>query len=1090
VAGYQIEQRLGEGSFGVVWLARREEGHGLVAIKIPRQARMLEFPALRESFDREIDAALRAPRHPNVLLAHESATALLTDGSTVPALVTEYVAGARSLLEAADDRQLDSEARLELFMGAARGVAELQKYGSIHTDLKPQNILVGRDGLPRVADFGGLRLLADNDTAPAQISYRYAAPEVFDDRPETLDHRTVVYSLGKILLELLAGSDAVVLDLYHNRQEAAALIREWHPPDCRQALGAGWAGVLREIERATSADHSARHPNAEALVDALQRASVSPWRRAGRHVIELAEEIPTWVRLTCVALLLVLLSAAAAVGAGQLVAWHGQLGPGRYPKIVLPLPPDDGLQHVAIVNISSRDEALAFAAKHELSGVTAQRATWRSIWAEVAGELAQCQPKALAFDILFRRNDAAAEHTERLAREIRRLNEEEGLPAVVAISPTWDPSPRDSLLDPGIAAATAPQRAGAAEFDRGDCGGRFTVALSLVPSDPVESATSLSLAAVAAALSAGSQSSVDATRGCQISLDSRAGLIELRAPRRGGRVRVDRCETLKSLDSSSRQGARRQAESLPEGWTRDGVVAAIRYFAWPDLAAMQAHTFSIEQAVDLATSDPGRFRNRVIIFSNNAPDADGGTDSTTCGEHTLPNAWFHAQAIESMLDEIALDLRSASRLPIGGPGHVVALLTVAGVGILAGFGAGRIARRTLKPSHPDRAPGRRKRWWLRHTGAACAMLIVAIATAALAAAAWLNLVVPLHYAEFFMTCFIALASGLFWALWPRRGPGAAARPRALRPASSLSTLLLLFAVGLPQVCLESGGAGAAAASALVDGANAATGPNDPPGAGASPAAPPAHVVTPASAAQQASDDPPIEASLRGLIGNFPNRQFLRQWYTKTAAGALPKRRQTNFAVQSGKAELNRSTGLVEITPDAASGAAMAYFSTSLGPTLLQAPTDEKLLTPVEHAVGPYAAWWFPWVGQGPVQGASEGTQIAVASRAGTPAPDDPPGSSVELVRFYLVGPNAGSRVQLFDVSGSRPRPLLAAKGMEGSGFPDLVVEVRILRLSGGSSTVSVGAGPKTVSAAETPEEYKELAALKAFAVSNGLRAPE
>jgi len=1094
VPRYLIEHRLGEGSFGVVWLARREEGHGLVAIKVPRQGRMLEFPALREAFEREIEAALRAPRHANVLLAHESTEALLSDGSTVPALVTEYVAGARSLLEAADERQLDLKGRLELFMGAARGVAELQKYGSIHTDLKPQNILVGLDQVPRVADFGGLRLLADNDTAPAQISYRYAAPEVFDNRPETLDHRTVVYSLGKMLLELLAGSDAVTLPFYRNRQEAAALVRKWRPPDCREVLGAGWAGVLREIDRATDADRSVRQPNADALVDALQRASVSLWRRAWRQLVELADEVPTPLRAVCCAVLLVLLATAGSVVAGQLLAWNGQLGPDRHPKVVLPLPPDDGLQHVAVVSISSAAEALAFANAHEITGITENRATWRRVWAHVAAELAHCQPRALVFDILFRRNDAATEQTERLASEIRRLNEEEGIPSVIAISPTWDPSPGETLLDARLAAAAAPQRAGAAEFDPGDCGQPFTVILSLVPSEPVESASSLSLAAVAAALSDRTPSTPVAARGCEVHLDARNGMIELRGPRRGGRVRVDRCQTLKDLDSSSRAGARRQAESLPERWSRDEVVAAVRYFAWPDLDEMAANTHSIEDAVRLATTDPGRLRDRVILFINTAPTSSGASDMVSCGDRTIPNAWFHAQAIESMLDEVASDGRSASRLPIGGARHVAALLALSAAGVVAGIGAVRIARRLRWRSAPVDAAWRQAPRWFRHSGLLAALLLAITALVALVTSAWLHLVVPLHLAEFVMTSVAAFASGTIWTLWPRAGRRAARREQvAMGPFSTMVLPLALLGPLLgPDLASKPARAAATdiAPAAAVAPADQAGGGGVASGSGSGSGVGTGAVTAPARLGNSTSDDSPVEASLSALSGNFPQRRFVRQWYDMGDSGGLPIRRQTNYAVKSGKAERNASTGLLELTPDASSGAAQAYFTTSLGSAFQPAPLGETLVKRLALGSGAYTAWWFPWVGQGPVQGASEGTQIAVASRSGSPTPEDPAGATIELIRFYLVGPNAGSRLQLFNTSESPAKALLPEKGMVGAGFTDLVVEVRVVRVGSETRQVSAGAGPKAVTAAGTPEEFAELAALKAFAISNGLRVPE
>lgn len=1096
IRGFVVERLQGEGNFGVVWLARRENSDSLVAIKLPKADRLLEYPVLRDAFEQEIDAALRAPRHPNVLLALEATEAVLADGVVVPGLVMEYVAGATGLLEDAEVRTLSRESRLALFLAAARGVAELQNHGCIHTDLKPQNILVGRDHVPRVADFGGLRILAEHKTGPAQISIRYAAPEVFSDQPEILDHRSVVYSLGKILAELLAGRAVLDLPGYRSREEAAALVRTWRPDRCREALGDGWEGVVREIERATQPAPSDRHPNAEAFLDALVHASAARPARIRRKLGLLWDEVPRSIRTTAMAAVLAVLCVVGAVGGGQVLAYHGQLGPGRYPKLVLTPVAAEHARRVVIVSVGTEQEVLDYATARGLEGVTDNRATWRAVWADLAEALGRCQPRALVFDIVFRRNDQhAGPHTQALADALRRLRDLHGVACVLTILPTWDPAPDDGLLDSRLAAAIAPQMAGAAEFDRGQCGENFAINLALLPTDLVQMAPSLALASVAAYFSERPSTPDAAPRGCHITVDVHGGVIEVRGPRRGGRIRTDQCELLSTLDRHRPSGVDQQAKSLPAGWSRDQVRAATRIFKWPNIDGLRARTYSLREILEIAEREPSQLRERVILLSNNAPSHLGATDMADCGNLSFPNAYFHAEAIETLLEE-ALTAGVGPR-EIGDTSRALLLAAVAAGGLGLGGPLARVGGRGARRCTPARLLSAWSTWSPRRRAGMAVLLLGILAIVLLVLAAWCRLVLPLLRAELLMTAFLALSAGLLWRVWSTRPAG----PRDPAPPLGSPWTTINLSLAAPAALFGAPGLVLSAALSLGggDSAWAASPPLPQPMvdlAGTPRTSGPPQGWSSAGGRGLASADGEIVAELQQLAGSFPNRRVVRQWYEPSPGSNKTMRRQTNYALREGKAQVDSSTGLVELEAEVPGGPTSAYFTTSLAPVVFSSPpSGTKLIPPISQPQKDHAlSWWFPWVGQGPVQGASEGTQVAVVSRPGTPLPEDPPGATVELIRYYLVGPNAGSRVQLFNVAVQPPVPLLAVEGMAGKGFVDLAVDLRVVRSgqpqANAPPSVTVVAQPRPVTKEGTPDEFKELTALKQFAVTNGLRVPE
>ena len=270
---YRALRLLGEGGMGRVWLAERTDMlHGRpVALKLPHAAWRHPKLAERLAQEREILAVLD---HPNIARIYDAGVA--ADGQ--PYLALEYVEGER-IDEYARRLSLGVRERVRLFLQVTAAVAHAHARLVVHRDLKPGNILVGRDGQVRLLDFGIAKLLGTDAaaaelTAPAQraLTPRYAAPEQILGQP--IGTAADIYSLGVVLYELLTGE----LPYKPRRASAAALeetIVQGEPPrpsqrtadPRRQRVLQGDLDTI--ILRALKKDPAERYPTAQALADDL-----------------------------------------------------------------------------------------------------------------------------------------------------------------------------------------------------------------------------------------------------------------------------------------------------------------------------------------------------------------------------------------------------------------------------------------------------------------------------------------------------------------------------------------------------------------------------------------------------------------------------------------------------------------------------------------------------------------------------------------------------------------------------------------------------------------------------------------------------
>ena len=196
IGRYDIVRLLGRGGQGIVMLARDPELDRQVAIKLLRH----DIDHIEGELASEARIVSRL-QHPNIVTLHDVGT---YNGSNY--LVFEYIDGAslKALIEAKG--ALPVHKCVILMSQILAGVAYLHENNIIHRDLSPANILISRDGVPKVTDFG-ISVLHDLASAETETNaagtLRYMPPEPFLDLFQT--PASDVFTLGVIFYEMLTG---------------------------------------------------------------------------------------------------------------------------------------------------------------------------------------------------------------------------------------------------------------------------------------------------------------------------------------------------------------------------------------------------------------------------------------------------------------------------------------------------------------------------------------------------------------------------------------------------------------------------------------------------------------------------------------------------------------------------------------------------------------------------------------------------------------------------------------------------------------------------------------------------------------------
>ena len=207
IGGYQIIDILGEGGMSVVYTAIQDHPRRNVAIKVLRGGMYSPTAARRFHLEVEILGKLN---HPWIAKVYEAGTH--DDGNGVtPYFVMEHISNARELTPYLEDEKLVRREVLKLFTKISSAIEHGHHRGVVHRDLKPGNILIDKNGDPKIIDFGVARSL-DNNTVSEEAAteagrlvgtVQFMAPEQVDPKIQDIDARCDVYALGVVLYQML-----------------------------------------------------------------------------------------------------------------------------------------------------------------------------------------------------------------------------------------------------------------------------------------------------------------------------------------------------------------------------------------------------------------------------------------------------------------------------------------------------------------------------------------------------------------------------------------------------------------------------------------------------------------------------------------------------------------------------------------------------------------------------------------------------------------------------------------------------------------------------------------------------------------------
>jgi eukaryotic-like serine/threonine-protein kinase len=265
---YEIVGLLGTGGMGDVYRARDSKLGRDVAIKVLPPLFSTDADRLAR-FDREA-RTLASLNHPHILTVHDIEH---VDGR--PYLVTEFVDGGTLKTWALSDTRTWRQS-VDRLVGVADGLAIAHAAGIVHRDIKPDNILISKNGYGKLADFGLAKLFEGIDSATADTigaarthpgmivgTIAYMSPEQAAGKPA--DARSDIFSFGVVLYEVLAGRQP-----FAGASDLEVLQRVQHQP--AEPLGEEIPPALRMVvEKALEKDPAERYQSMRDMVVDLRR---------------------------------------------------------------------------------------------------------------------------------------------------------------------------------------------------------------------------------------------------------------------------------------------------------------------------------------------------------------------------------------------------------------------------------------------------------------------------------------------------------------------------------------------------------------------------------------------------------------------------------------------------------------------------------------------------------------------------------------------------------------------------------------------------------------------------------------------------
>ena len=263
---YEILERIGTGGMAVVYKAKCYRLNRLVAVKILKSD-LAQDEDFRRRFNAEA-AAVAQLSHPNIVSVYD-----VSRGGDTEYIVMELIDGI-TLKQYMEKRgQLNWRESLHFITQIMRGLSHAHSRGIVHRDIKPQNVMVLRDGSVKVADFGiaCLENSAQTLTQEALGSVHYISPE--QARGDRTDARSDIYSAGVVLYEMLTGrlpfeGDSAVSVAIQHLSSIPLAPREINPDIPEQLELICMKAMAPDLDR--------RYPSADAMIADLEAFRKNP----------------------------------------------------------------------------------------------------------------------------------------------------------------------------------------------------------------------------------------------------------------------------------------------------------------------------------------------------------------------------------------------------------------------------------------------------------------------------------------------------------------------------------------------------------------------------------------------------------------------------------------------------------------------------------------------------------------------------------------------------------------------------------------------------------------------------------------------
>jgi len=282
IPGYQLVDKLGEGSMGKVYKARQLSMNRLVAIKV-LPPRLAANPGFLDRFTREAHIAAKLS-HNNIVQAIDVGSA-----GKINYFVMEYVEGTTIARELEKGKVYEEREAVDICLQVAQALEHAHRRQLIHRDVKPANIMITPEGVAKLADLGLARESTNEDQAREERGRvfgtpYYMAPEQIRGQ-EDVDIRADIYALGATLYHMVTGqypfSGKTVEAIFR-----AHLEQELVPPDhLNQKLSSGLGEV---VEVMMAKDRRKRYPTPADLVIDLECLLAGQPPKLARERVEAA----------------------------------------------------------------------------------------------------------------------------------------------------------------------------------------------------------------------------------------------------------------------------------------------------------------------------------------------------------------------------------------------------------------------------------------------------------------------------------------------------------------------------------------------------------------------------------------------------------------------------------------------------------------------------------------------------------------------------------------------------------------------------------------------------------------------------------